>query len=130
MTAPTLGRGMRGVLLACGPMNLVGAVCFSPPMPAVRAAFGLPEPAPFYLWVISAWVLAFGVAYVHQGWTGRANPAVLGLGAWGKAAFAVPLLGMVLKGEAPAVAGVAALPDLFLAIVFAAWLGRASRRER
>ncbi|MEQ1897416.1 MAG: hypothetical protein ABL971_08525 [Vicinamibacterales bacterium] len=43
MTASTLGRGMRGVLLACGPMNLVGAVCFSPPMPAVAGVAALPD---------------------------------------------------------------------------------------
>lgn len=121
---------MRGVLLACGPMNLVGAIGFSPLVPTARAAVGLPEPAPFYLWVISAWVLAFGVAYAHQGWTGRANPTVLALGAWGKAAFALPLLAMVLAGETPAIAAVAALPDLLLAVVFAAWLGRSFWRNR
>jgi hypothetical protein len=40
-TPPKLGRGMRGLLLFCGPMNAAGAVCFSLPFPDVRRAFGL-----------------------------------------------------------------------------------------
>lgn len=83
-----LGHGMRWLLLCCGPMNVAGAVCFSPPFPAARRLIGLPEPAPFYLWVLSAWILAFGVAYFAQGWTRRANRGVLALGAWGKGVFA------------------------------------------
>ena len=98
-----VGRGMRWLLLCCGPMNLAGAVCFAPPVTAVRRLFGLPESAPFYLWVLSAWILAFGVAYVVQGWTGRADRGVLALGAWGKGVFAGLLvgLGIVLLSAAP-----------------------------
>jgi hypothetical protein len=122
----TLGRVMRWVLLACGPMNLAGAVTFAPPFPDGRRAIGLPEPPPFYLWVFSAWVLAFGVAYFHQGWMGRANRAVLALGAWGKGVFAGLLVALAAVGELPPFAVAAALPDLVLAVVFAVWLWRTS----
>ena len=36
-----------------GPMNVAGAICFSPPFPYGRRLFGLEELAPFYLWVLS-----------------------------------------------------------------------------
>jgi len=113
---------MRWLLIANGPVNLLGAVSFSPWWPGVRQLFGLPEPAALYLWILSAWVLAFGVAYVVQGWTGRANPAVLALGAWGKCVFAVVLIAQWAAGELPWLAAAAAAPDLAIAGVFAAWL--------
>lgn len=117
-----LGRGMRLLLLCCGPMNVAGALCFSPPITAVRREFGLAEPPPFYLWVLSAWILAFGVAYFVQGWTGRADRGVLAVAAWGKGVFAGLLIGMSITGEISPFAGVAVLPDLILAFVFAGWL--------
>lgn len=123
--ATELGRGMRWLLLACGPMNAAGAVCFAPPFPYARREFGLPEPDPFYLWLLSAWIAAFGVAFVRQGWTGRADRAVLALAAWGKGAFAVLLVAAVPGGPSP-LAGVAAAADLSLAIVFALWLWRSA----
>ncbi len=108
--------------MGCGPMNAAGAVCFSPPFPHARRAFGLEEPAPFYLWVLSAWILAFGVAYFYQGWSGRANRAVLALGAWGKGVFAGLLVAASASGELPPPAVCAAIPDLALAALFALWL--------
>lgn len=127
---PDIGRGMRGLLLGCGLLNVAGAVTLAPPFPDGRMQMGLREPAPFYLWVLSAWTLAFGVAYFTQGWTGRSNSAVLALGAWGKAVFAGLLLTMAVVGELPPFAGAAAVPDLVLAGVFALWLWRRWRRWR
>ena len=121
---PDLGRGMRWLLMFCGPMNVAGAVCFAPPFPYARRAFGLAEPPPFYLWVLSAWILAFGAAYFWQGWAGRANRSVLALGAWGKGVFAGLLVAQAAQGELPPFAGAAAFPDLGLAVVFAVWLWR------
>lgn len=117
-----LSAFMRGVLLASGPLNAFGAVLFAPPMTALRQLLGLPEADPFYLWVLSAWVLAFGVAYVHMGWTGRADRGVLALGAWGKGVFAQLVLGLALQGRANGLAAIGALPDLCMAVVFASWL--------
>lgn len=115
---------MRWLLLGCGPMNVAGAICFAPPFPFVRDQFGLPEPPSFYLWTLSAWILAFGVAFFVQGWTGRADRGVLALAAWGKAVFALQLIGHAVVGTLTPFAGLAALPDLALAVVFAAWLYR------
>ena len=125
-----LGRGMRCLLIGCGPMNVVGVACLAPPLSAGRRAVGLPEPHPFYLWVLAAWILAFGVAYFHQGWSGHANRAVLALGAWGKGVFAVLLVGLSATGELPPLAAAGAVPDLALAVVFAGWLWRSHRGER
>ena len=125
--AVELGRGMRWLLLTCGPMNAAGAVCFTPPCPHARRGFGLPEPDPFYLWVLSAWIAAFGVAFARQGWAGRADRAVLALAAWGKGVFAVLLVAAVPGGPSP-LAGVAAAADLALAVVFGVWLWRSAGR--
>ena len=76
---------VRWMLLASGPMNLGGAVLFAPPMGALRDAFGLPPSDPFYLWILSAWVFACGVAYFHIGYTGRVNRGVIALYASGGA---------------------------------------------
>ena len=110
--------------MASGPMNLGGAVLFAPPMAALRGSLGLPDADAFYLWILSSWVLAFGIAYFYLGYTGRPNRGVLALGAWGKAVFAVLLLALAVQGEASAVAGLGALPDLGMAIVLAWWLWR------
>ena len=113
---------MRWLLMASGPMNLVGAVLFSPPMGALRGAFGLPGSDDFYLWIVSAWVLAFGVAYVVMGWSGHADRGVLALGAWGKGVFAVLTISLVAQGRAPALAAAGAIPDLVMAVAFSFWL--------
>ena len=68
------------------------------------------------------------VAYFYQGWTGRANRGVLALAAWGKGVFAGLLLAESASGEVLPFAGVAAVPDLALAVVFAVWLWRSSGR--
>ncbi|MDP1571510.1 MAG: hypothetical protein Q8L86_16065 [Vicinamibacterales bacterium] len=119
-----LGRGMRWLLILCGPMNLAGAICFAPPFPAGRQLLGLPEAPPLYLWILSSWVLAFGVAYLLQGWSGRASRGVLAVGAWGKAVFGAVLLAQSATGDLPWQAGAAAVPDLLLAAVFVVWLWR------
>jgi hypothetical protein len=119
-----LSRPMRGLLLACGPMNVVGAISFAPPFPDGRRMIGLAEPPAFYLWVLSAWILAFGAAFAVHGWTGRANRTVLALAAWGKGVFGALLLGGVAAGDFPALAIAGGGPDLVLAAVFAGWLWR------
>lgn len=115
---------MRWLLLACGGMNVAGAICFAPPFPAQRRLFGLVEPDPFYLWVLSAWILGFGVAFFVQGWTGRADRGVLSLAVWGKTVFAGLMIGMAALGELKPFAALAGFPDLVLAALFAVWLWR------
>ena len=119
-----LSTVMRALLLMSGPLNVVGALLFAPPFAASRRSYGLPESDPFYLWILSAWVLAFGIAYAHMGWIGRANRGVLALGAWGKGVFGTLMLALASEGRATAAAAAGALPDLFMALAFAWWLWR------
>ena len=119
-----LGPSMRWLLMACGPMNVIGAIGFLPLFPVTRNVLGLADSDPFFLWVLSAWILAFGVAYSYQAWSARANRMVLMLGAWGKAVFALQLIARAITGQAPDFAAIAGLPDLVCALVFVAWLWR------
>jgi hypothetical protein len=118
-----LSSSRRWLLMACGPMNVVGAFCFSP-LSSVRAMLHLPEPDPFYLWVLSSWILAFGAAYFYQGWTGRPNRTVLLLGVWGKLVFALQLASLSYERRASGLAAIAALPDGAYALMFGWWLIR------
>lgn len=113
---------LRGALLASGPLNVMGAALFAPPSVTLRAAFGVPEAPAFYLWTLSLWVLAFGVAYAHAGWRGRADASLLALGAVGKVVFVVLMLWMAWRAEVPVTTALASLSDLVLAIIFGqAW---------
>jgi hypothetical protein len=89
-----VGRGMRYLLMACGLMNLGGVATFAPPFPLLRNQVGLPEAHPLYLWVLTAWLPLFGVAYFWMGWTGRMDRTFLAVGAAGKATFALILLAL------------------------------------
>lgn len=85
----------------------MGAALFVPPFVALRAMVGVPEVPAFCQWMLSLWVLAFGVAYAHAGWRGRVDGSLLALGAFGKGVFVVLM---------------ASLSDLVLAVIFApAW---------
>lgn len=118
------GPRMRCLLMACGPMNLGGVAVFAPPFPHFRNMIGLPEAHPLYLWVLTAWLPLFGIAYFWMGWTGRADRTFMAVGAAGKATFAIIVLAMWGNGELPMTAGLIGLPDLMLAGVFVAWLWR------
>lgn len=109
---------LRLALLASGPLNLLGAALFSPPGAPLRAAFGVPEGPDFYQWTLAAWVLAFGIAYAHAGWTGHADRTLLALGAFGKAIFVAVLFREAAIGAVPWLAAFSSLPDLALAAVF------------
>ena len=113
---------LRAALLASGPLNLMGAALFAPPLVALRAAFGVPEAPAFYQWTLALWVCAFGVAYAHAGWRGRADASLLALGAFGKLVFVALMSLMAWRGEVPVTTALASTPDLLLAIVFGhAW---------
>lgn len=109
---------LRGALLASGPLNLMGGALFAPPSVALRAAFGLPEAPAFYQWTLALWVCAFGVAYAHAGWRGRADASLLALGAFGKLVFVVLMTMMAWRGDVPVATALASTPDLVLAVIF------------
>lgn len=109
---------LRLALALSAPLNLCGAILFSPPGAVLRAWAGYPEAPPFYQWTLASWVLAFGVAYGHAAWRGRADGALLALGAFGKGVFFALTVAMAVRGELPWLTVVAASPDLMLAMVF------------
>lgn len=109
---------LRLALALSAPLNLCGAILFSPPGASLRAWAGYPAAPPFYQWTLASWVLAFGVAYGHAAWRGQADRALLGLGAFGKAVFFALTVLMAMRGELPWFTVVAASPDLVLAIAF------------
>lgn len=112
--SPTL----RIALAASAPLNLCGAILFSPPGAPLRALAGFPDAPSFYLWTLASWVLAFGVAYGHAAWTGRADRTLLALGAFGKSVFVVLTAAMAIRGELPWLTVVGASSDLVLALAF------------
>lgn len=118
--SPTL----RIALAASAPLNLCGAILFSPPGAPLRAWAGYPEAPAFYQWTLAAWVLAFGVAYGHAAWSHRADRSLLALGAFGKGVFFALTAAMAVRGELPWLTVGAASPDLVLAIVFLEGLRR------
>lgn len=119
-----LDPAMRRVLVSGGPTNAIGALIFAPPFPWVRELFGLPGGHALYLWILSIWILLFGIAYAAMGLRGRVDRTFLWVAAGGKASFAIALVAMAMAGEIPAVGAVVGLPDLALAVYFARWLLR------
>ncbi|HEY2772776.1 MAG TPA: hypothetical protein VGK20_01860 [Candidatus Binatia bacterium] len=120
---------MCRLLRACGPVNVLGALIFAPPLPWVRDLFGLPAAPPLYLWVLSIWILAFGAAYWHLGNSGRIENTFLAVAAAGKGSFALLILAYAAAGTIPATAILLGLPDLALAAWFTAWLVEVRRQS-
>jgi hypothetical protein len=115
---------LRAILVAGGPTNAIGALIFAPPWPWARDWFGLPAGHELYLWILSIWILLFGIAYSAMGLAGRVDRTFLWVGAGGKATFSLALIAMAMAGKIPAIAAIIGLPDLMLAAVFVRWLLR------
>lgn len=115
--SPSLGH----LFLACGALNFGGALLFAPPFPALRAAMGLPEAPATYLWILSLWILIFGLGYLDIGRRRSFEPTFLAAGAAGKATFSLLLITGWMDGELPAQAALSSLTDLLLAGFFV-WL--------
>lgn len=110
--------------MACGFINLNAVAVFAPAFPLLRDLIGIPEAHPLYLWVLTAWLPIFGIAYFWMGWKGAIDRTFLAVRAAGKATFALILLALWANGELSIIAGMAGLPDLVLAALFSAWLWR------
>lgn len=119
----TLELWVRRALLFTGMLNLLAALVFLPPFPALRAMAGLPEAGhPFYGWLVAAWIFLFGLAYLWLGSSRSPERLFLAVAAGSKASFALPLITRSLVGELPARAPLAGLTDLALAALFGYWL--------
>ena len=116
---------MRVALLATGAMNLCGCLMFVPPLTFARRLLGLPEPHPFYLWLLATWIGAFGIIYLWLGVTGRPDRAFLTIAAIGKLSFWGLLCIYWLAGEFPVAAPIASGADLVFGLLFTYWLLRA-----
>jgi hypothetical protein len=120
---PGVDRFFRRSLLATGFLNLFGAVLMAPPAIALRALAGLPEPAhPLHGWILSLWVLFFGVGYLRLSVSTAQERYFVAIGAAGKASFSLVVATCALAGDLPARAALAGSADLAFAAIFAYWL--------
>ncbi|MBS2032644.1 MAG: hypothetical protein JST54_32520 [Deltaproteobacteria bacterium] len=123
-TTDTLWPTVRKALFATAPLNVTGALLFTPPMAFVRGVFGLPEGNPLYLWLIATWVLIFGLAYLRMALRNEPDRTFMMVGAAGKGSFAICFIGAFAAGAIPPLALGLALPDAIFAALFAMWLWR------
>lgn len=122
-------RLFRRALLATGLLNFFGALLIAPPSVALRALAGLPEAGhPLYAWILSLWILFFGIAYLRLSMSRARERYFVAIGAAGKASFSLLLAAYALAGDLPARAALAGSADLAFAAIFAYWL--VATRER
>ena len=119
----SVDRLFRRSLFLTGLLNLFGAVLIAPPSVALRALAGLPESGhPLHAWLLSLWILFFGVAYLRLSVSTAQERYFVAIGAAGKASFSLLLVAYALAGELPVRAALAGSADLAFAAIFAWWL--------
>jgi hypothetical protein len=117
----------RRALLATGFMNFFGAALLAPPAVELRALAGFPEAGhPLYAWILSLWILFFGVGYLRLSVSAEQERFFVAIGAAGKASFSLLLAAFWLAGDLPVRAAFAGSADLIFAAIFVYWL-RATR---
>jgi hypothetical protein len=122
-SSSNVDRLFRRSLLATGLLNLFGAVLIAPPSVALRALAGLPEAGhPLHAWLLSLWILFFGVGYLRLSVSTAQERYFVAIGAAGKASFALLLACYALAGDLPVRAALAGSADLAFAAIFACWL--------
>ena len=67
----------------------------------------------------SAWVLAFGLAFLRLDRTRVLEPTLIAVSAVGKLTFVLAMVGAAATGDGSWLCAAATLPDLALAIAFA-----------
>lgn len=121
----------RRTLLVTFFMNMAGALAFVPQIHFLRELGGFPETGhPFYAWLVSAWILFFGIGYLRLAFSNAPERFFIAIGAAGKSSFAILLIAFALSSELPVRAAFAGLPDLAVAVIFAAWLYKTRAAER
>jgi hypothetical protein len=130
MMAPDAGPArlpgwMRLALIATTPLNLSGAVLFSPAGLHLRAATGWPpEGHPLYPAVVALFLLLMAFAYGWLGLTGEPNRLFITFASAGKASFVALTVGCWVAGLVPWHVPVSTMGDLGFALAFAVWLIR------
>ena len=118
MPAPTTPAFLWTALRVSIPVNLLGAVLFTPPLAPVRALVGMPAlPASFAL-MLSTWILAFGLAFARLLHTRTVEPTLVAVSAFGKLTFVTSMIGAAATGEASWLCAASTWPDLALAVAF------------
>lgn len=117
-----LPKWMRWTLVLTAIYNVFGVLLFFPLMSFGRRLIGLPDAAPFYLWLVTIWIGSFAVMYVWLAATRRPDRAFLIIAVTGKFAFWSLNVIFWLTGQFPVIAPLVALGDLITAILFAWWL--------
>ena len=114
---------MKVALIATGVLNVFGAVLFLPASASLRAANGFPDEShPFYLSIISSWILLFGLCYLWLGIKGTNERLFLVIGAAGKAAFVMLAFVFAAVGDIPLTTALSTLPDLVFAVLLTYYL--------
>lgn len=101
------------------PVNLLGAVTFAAPLASIRALVGMPALPDSFAWMLSAWVLAFGLAFIRLHRTRVLEPTLIAVSALGKVTFVLAMIFAAAMGEGSWLCAAATFPDLALAVAFA-----------
>jgi len=111
-------------------MNFFGALLMAPPSIGLRELAGFPEAGhPLYAWILSLWILFFGIGYLRLSLSTTPERYFVAIGAAGKASFSLLLAAYALAGDLPVRAAAAGSADLAFAAIFAYWLF-ATRAQR
>ncbi len=125
--ATPISTWFRYVLVATAIMNLGGSFIFAPPILNHYDMLGFPQNThPLYLWIISIWILIFGVGYLWLAFTAKSEPLFIAVAAAAKLVFAVLFFAFYLVGDLPLITALPGSSDLLFAIAFIYWL----RQER
>ena len=111
---PSLRWGVASTI----PVNLAGAVLFSPLGAAARGIVGMAPIEPIYGAVLATWIFAIGLAFVAAWRARRVDVSLLAIACVGKLSFVIAMVVAALVGRGSWLAAAAAWPDLALAIVF------------
>lgn len=115
-------KWFRYVLLATAAMNILGATAFFPANHLGRAQFGFPEAHQLYLWILAAWIFAFGLCYLWMALKQTREWLFIAIGAIGKLSFFLILMLLAMTSELPLRAILGGLGDLIFGILFVVWL--------
>ena len=119
-----VARWFRYCLLITAIFNLFGAISFAPPVYYSMAdTLGFPtEGNPFGLWVISAWILIFGLGYAWLFIKPKPETVFIAVAAGCKIAIALLFFIFWFAGDLPLISLFAGGGDLIFAILFIVWL--------